>query len=41
MKGLVWGGAGVGLLETTKPKLVMVGIRQRGQWDIIRLGRDK
>ena len=40
MKGLVWGGAGVGPLETTKPKSVMAGIRQRGQWDVIRFGWD-
>ena len=41
MKGLVWGGAGAGSLETTKPKSVTVGIRQRGQWDIVRFGGDK
>ena len=35
MKGLVWGRAGVGSLEMTKPKSVTAGIRQRGQWDII------
>ena len=28
-------------METTKPKSVMVGIQQRGRWDIIRFGRDK
>ena len=32
---------GTGALETTKPKLVTVGIRWRGQWDVIRFGRDK
>ena len=41
MKGLIQGGAGAGSLETTKPKSVMVGIRRRGRWDVIRLGRDK
>ena len=41
MKGLVWGEVGVGSLETTKPKLVMAGIQQRGQWDVIRFGRDE
>ena len=41
MKGLVWGGAGAGLLETTKPKLVMAGIRRRGRWDVIGFGRDE
>ena len=41
MKGLVWGGAGVGLLEMTKPKLVMVGIQWRGRWDIVGFSRDK
>ena len=41
MKGLVRGGAGAGLLETTKPKSVTAGIRQRGQWDIIGFGRDE
>ena len=41
MKGLVWGGAGAGLLETTKPKSVTVGIRRRGRWDIIGFGRDE
>ena len=41
MKGLVRGGAGAGLLETTKPKSVIVGIRQRGWWDIVGFGRDK
>ena len=41
MKGLVWGGAGVGSLETTEPKLVTVGIRQRGWWDVVGFGGDK
>ena len=41
MKGLVRGGAGAGLLETTKPKLVTAGIRRRGRWDVIGLGRDE
>ena len=41
MKGLVWGGAGVGSLETTKPKSVMAGIRRRGRWDIVGFGGDK
>ena len=41
MKGLVRGGAGAGLLETTKPKSVTAGIRQRGRWDVIRFGRDE
>ena len=41
MKGLVWGGVGAGSLETTKPKLVMVGIWWRGRWYIIRFGGDK
>ena len=41
MKGLVWGGAGTGLLETTKPKSVMAGIWRRGRWDVIRFGRDE
>ena len=41
MKGLVWGRVGVGSLETTKPKSVMAGIWQRGQWDIIRFSRDE
>ena len=41
MKGLVRGGAGAGLLETTKPKLVTVGIRRRGRWDVIGFGRDE
>ena len=26
----------MGLLETREPKSVMVGIRQRGRWDVIR-----
>ena len=41
MKGLVRGGAGAGLLETTKPKSVTAGIRRRGRWDVIGLGRDE
>ena len=41
MKGLVRGRAGADSLETTKPKSVTAEIRQRGRWDIIRLGGDK
>ena len=41
MKGLVQGGAGVGSLETTKPKSVTVGIWQRGRWDVVGFGGDK
>ena len=41
MKGLVWGGAGVGLLETTKPKSVMAGMRWRGRWAVVGFGGDK
>ena len=41
MKGLVWGGVGAGLLETTKPKSVMAGIWWRGWWDVIGFGRDE
>ena len=41
MKGLVWGGAGAGSLETTKPKSVTAGIRQRGRWDIVGFSGDK
>ena len=41
MKGLVQGGAGVGSLETTKPKSVMAGIWWRGQWDVVGFGGDK
>ena len=41
MKGLVWGGAGAGLLETTKPKSVTAGIRRRGRRDVIGFGRDE
>ena len=41
MKGLVRGGAGAGLLETTKPKSVTAGIRRRGRWDVIGFGRNK
>ena len=31
----------MGSLEVTKPKFVMVGIRRRGRWDIVRFSRDK
>ena len=41
MKGLVRGGAGAGLLETTKPKSVTAGIRRRGRWVVIGFGRDE
>ena len=41
MKGLVQGGAGAGSLEMTKPKLVTVGIRWRGRWDVVGFGGDK
>ena len=41
MKGLVWGRAGAGLLETTKPKSVTAGIQRRGRWDVIGFGRDE
>ena len=41
MKGLVRGRAGVGSLEATKPKSVTVGIRWRGQWDVVGFGGDK
>ena len=41
MKGLVQGRAGAGPLEMTKPKSVTAGIQRRGQWDVIRFGRDK
>ena len=41
MKGLVRGGAGAGLLETTKPKSVTAGIWRRGQWDVTGFGRDE
>ena len=41
MKGLVRGGVGVGLLETTKPKSVTAGIRWRGRWGVIGFGRDE
>ena len=34
MKGLVWGGAGAGSLEATKPKSVTAGIWRRGRWDV-------
>ena len=32
---------GAGLLEMTKLKSVMVGIWQRGWWDVVRFGGDK
>ena len=32
---------GTGLLEMTKLKLVMVGVWQRGQWNVIRDGGNK
>ena len=41
MKGLIWGRAGAGSLETTKPKSVTAGIRRRGWWDVIGFGRDE
>ena len=41
MKGLVWGGAGAGSLEATKPKSVTAGIQQRGRWDVVGFGGDK
>ena len=41
MKGLVWGGTGAGLLETTKLKSVTAGIRRRGRWDVTGFGRDE
>ena len=41
MKYLVRGGAGAGSLETTKPKSVMAGIRQRGWWDVVGFSGDK
>ena len=41
MKGLVGGGTGAGSLEMTKPKPVMAGVRQRGQWDIVRFRGNK
>ena len=41
MKGLVRGRTGVGSLETTEPKLVTAGIRQRGWWDVVGFGGDK
>ena len=31
----------MGALETNKPKSVMVGIQQRGRWDVIGFGGDK
>ena len=41
MKDLVRGRAGAGSLEMTEPKSVMVGIQQRGQWDVVGFGGDK
>ena len=41
MKGLIRGGAGVGSLETTKPKSVTAGIWRRGWWYVIWFGRDE
>ena len=41
MKGLVQGGARAGSLETTKPKSVTAGIRQRGWWDVVGFSGDK
>ena len=41
MKGLVWGRAGAGSLETTKLKSVTAGIQRRGRWDIVGFGGDK
>ena len=41
MKGLVWGGAGAGSLETTKLKSVMAGIWWRGRWGVVRFGGEK
>ena len=41
MKGLVWGGEGVGSLEVTKPKSVTAGIWQRGWWDVVGFSGDK
>ena len=32
---------GAGSLEMTKPKLVTVGIRQRGRWDVVGFSGDK
>ena len=32
---------GAGSLETTKPKSVTAGVRQRGQWDVVGFGGDK
>ena len=31
----------MGFLETTEPKSVTAGIRQRGWWDVVGFGRDK
>ena len=41
MKGLIWGGAGAGSLETTELKLVTAGIQRRGQWDVVGFSGDK
>ena len=41
MKGLVQGRTGAGFLETTEPKLVTVGIRRRGRWDVVGFSRNK
>ena len=32
---------GAGSLEMTKPKVVTVGIRQRGRWDVVGFSGDK
>ena len=32
---------GAGSLETTEPKSVSAGIRQRGRWDVVGFGGDK
>ena len=32
---------GVGPLETTKPKSVTAGVRWRGQWNVVRFGRNE
>ena len=31
----------MGSLETTKPKSVTAGVRQRGRWDVVGFGGDK
>ena len=41
MKGLVWGRAGAGSLETTEPKSVTAGIQRRGRWDVVGFSGDK